>query len=553
MVTTSATVTDAEITGLREKLAASEAERIRLQRENDDLRIQVSAVGGSDKPTTNRHMALLNFVSNKIRSSLNLETVLTTIVRQVSRALDSDSCAIYQIETSLHRAVLAEQYRAESALPPVPATYDITCNPQFLASLDDGEAACLAEIDVDGTPGTAYMSQVVAPIIYRGERIGLILLGWCAPNHVTTLPDLELVEAVADQAAIAIMNARLFANVTAERNLSGAVLSNMGDGVIVQDADGNITLINRAAESFFGLLPGYVIGKHPRDVLPLVLPTSAQPMRISHAERVYNIVTSMLHDSDENINGTLTVISDITETARVERMKDEFVSLMGHELRTPLTSVCGALDLTLDGDLGLITGLQRDFLQIARINSARMVEVVNDMLDIWRIEAGRVKVEFEPFEIRDAVRSVAADLHPTFAARAITCDIEWADGENARYPLAYGDSHRIMQIIRHLLTNACKFSPEGGHIRLRISNEAAMLRVEVIDKGVGMSAEFQSQLFKKFFRADNTLTRRSGGIGLGLPIVRALVDLHGGTVAVKSVQGAGSTFAFTIPTYAAPV
>jgi signal transduction histidine kinase/CheY-like chemotaxis protein len=246
--------------------------------------------------------------------------------------------------------------------------------------------------------------------------------------------------------------------------------------------------------------------------------------------------------------GRLYVFRDVTREREVDRMKTEFVALVSHELRTPLTSIKGYVDLILEGEVGEINAQQEKFLNIVGNNATRLVSLINDLLDISRIESGKVGLTRDRLDLAAIIQNVANSLAPQIEAKRQTLAVELP----AWLPGVWGDADRVTQIVTNLLSNAYKYTPLGG--TLRIAADATRLsgfvRVDITDSGVGLSADEQEKLFTKFYRARNRATQDVGGTGLGLSITRSLVEMHGGEISVQSAPGAGSTFAFTLPVLA---
>ncbi|MBN1659302.1 MAG: response regulator, partial [Anaerolineae bacterium] len=213
-----------------------------------------------------------------------------------------------------------------------------------------------------------------------------------------------------------------------------------------------------------------------------------------------------------------------------------------HELRTPLTSIQGYLDLVLMGASGAINKQQASFLQIAKGNAERLHSMVTDLLDISRIESGKVDLDVQVISLEPIVKQVVTTLQKQFEDRRLSIVVDLPPD----LPEFFGDPARIGQILTNLLSNAYKYTHEGGAtIRARVADQA--LRVDVIDTGLGISAEDQQKLFNRFFRAQDNRIRQQTGTGLGLNITKSLVEMHGGEILVKSEQGKGSTFSFTLP------
>ena len=250
-------------------------------------------------------------------------------------------------------------------------------------------------------------------------------------------------------------------------------------------------------------------------------------------------------------HGRVFAFRDITKEREVDRMKTEFVSLVSHEFRTPLTSIKGYTDLLTSGEVGELSEDQKEFLQIVQTNADRLMALINDLLDISRLEQGRVELREGAVDVAPLIQSslLAMQLQMQSKQQRLITNLEQP------LPLVRGDIVRISQILNNLLSNAHKYTPPGGTITISAAPEGEMLRVSVADTGVGLTEEEQSHLFTRFYRAKNSATQDVGGTGLGLSITRMLVEMHGGTITVQSQPGKGSTFSFTLPTAvdAAPV
>lgn len=237
-------------------------------------------------------------------------------------------------------------------------------------------------------------------------------------------------------------------------------------------------------------------------------------------------------------------IQDVSRAREAERLRDEFVSTVSHELRTPLTSISGYVDLLLDGAGGPLSGTAEHYLTIVQQNGRRLAALVNDLLDVSRIEAGKVDLRPEAVDLAVQLRDVIAAFAPQFAARRQTVRLDLPDV----LPPIWADPARGVQIFTNLISNAHKYTPAGGAIVISARVERDAVRVDVADSGIGLSAEEQEQLFTRFFRARHRAARAERGTGLGLAITNALVEMHGGTISVTSTPGEGSVFSVILPT-----
>jgi DNA-binding response OmpR family regulator/two-component sensor histidine kinase len=224
-------------------------------------------------------------------------------------------------------------------------------------------------------------------------------------------------------------------------------------------------------------------------------------------------------------------------------MKNEFVQLVSHELRTPLTSIKGYVDLLLDPEMGSLDDEQREFLKIVGSNAQRLVGMVNELLDISRIEAGKMELKVETVSLPVLLSGVSAGVRPLLNEKHQKLITRVPPG----LPAVQADPEKLSQILLNLLSNAVKYTGDGGEITVTFRPELDSMVIDVSDTGVGLTADEMKQLFTRFYRARNRATRESAGAGLGLSITRSLVELHGGTVSVTSTPGEGSTFSFTLP------
>jgi len=233
------------------------------------------------------------------------------------------------------------------------------------------------------------------------------------------------------------------------------------------------------------------------------------------------------------------------ELRRLDELKSEFVAVAAHELRSPLSSITGYIELLLDGDPGPLTESQREFLEIVQRAGRRLLDITNNLLEVTRIETGRIELVLRPTTISALLESVAAELGPRLEAKAQRLTLRAMPG----LPLAWCDETRAAQIIANLLSNASKYTSEGGLITVSVAcaEEEGFLQLSVADSGVGIASEDQSKLFSRFFRAGSAVLTSASGAGLGLYITRSLVEQHGGRIWFESELNVGSTFHVTFP------
>ncbi|MCX4246662.1 sensor histidine kinase [Paraliomyxa miuraensis] len=245
---------------------------------------------------------------------------------------------------------------------------------------------------------------------------------------------------------------------------------------------------------------------------------------------------------DERVVGAVGVATDVTERLRAQRMKDEFVSIVSHELRTPLTSIRGSLGLLEGGVAGELPPKARDLVRIARTNSDRLIRLINDILDLDKMEAGHLVLDREVVELGPLVDAVVAEMSG-FAQQAGVAVVV----ETEPSPPVHGDRDRLAQVLVNLISNAIKFSPEGERVTLRVQPGHGRVRLSVVDRGPGIARADVPRLFQKFHQLDASDTRARGGSGLGLVIAKTLIEAHHGHIGVDSDVGRGSTFYVELP------
>jgi PAS domain S-box-containing protein len=239
----------------------------------------------------------------------------------------------------------------------------------------------------------------------------------------------------------------------------------------------------------------------------------------------------------------LAVMRDVTERRQVDQMKTEFVSTVSHELRTPLTSISGSLGLIAGGAAGELPERARRLIDIARSNCSRLIRLINDILDIEKIESGRMVMSIKPLQLAELLGQ-AIEANRAFAA---SHNVKIENDPIPQDATILGDEDRMMQVLTNLLSNAAKFSPENGIVRVSVAPLDRRYRISVADHGPGIPEEFRERIFSKFAQADASDSRQKGGTGLGLSIVRQIVERLGGSVSFDSTPGQGATFHVDLP------
>jgi signal transduction histidine kinase/ActR/RegA family two-component response regulator len=328
----------------------------------------------------------------------------------------------------------------------------------------------------------------------------------------------------------------------AERERLAVTVESLGDALVSCDADGVVTAVNPRAEELVATLQPGVRADDPASPLPALESALAAEVVVEHDGRTLAVTAALLGEGEEA--GTVWTVRDVSERARLDRLKSEFVATASHELRSPLTSIKGFAELLTHSD-GL-NEREREFAEMILLSADRMVELANDLLDVASVEAGQVQLRRRPLDLGEAVAEVAALMRPRFEEKGQRLEIEVEPG----VPRALADAARVRQILTNLLTNAHLYTHDGGRVAVAVAAEDRFVSVTVSDTGRGMTAEEIEQVFERFYRAGDD--GGPSGTGLGLSIVRSLVDLHGGMIEVESEAGQGTTFRVLLPRALAP-
>ena len=365
-----------------------------------------------------------------------------------------------------------------------------------------------------------------------------------------------------------------------ERLKLAAIVESSDDAITSADLDGIVTSWNKGAERMFGYTAEEMVGRSGDFLIPeddRVKPSARIASVVEIGEGRFEVTRkrkdgtlidiavtmSAVRNSAGEVVGVAAISQDITDRKRVEqeraeftrelearnerlleldRLKDEFVALVSHELRTPLTSIRGYLELVIDGEAGAVTEEQREFLGIVQRNANRLLALVGDLLFLAQIEAGKLSLEFGAVDLAAVAAESVETARPLAEEKEITLTLA-----TSPLQLLAGDRTRLAQLLDNLISNAIKFTPEGGRVDVRASSSRGNAILEVRDTGMGISAEEQEHVFERFFRTSRATEQAIQGTGLGLAISKAIVHAHGGRITLASSDGEGATFRVSVP------
>jgi len=280
-----------------------------------------------------------------------------------------------------------------------------------------------------------------------------------------------------------------------------------------------------------------------RDGSELPLDSSLSPLHINEGMPVIRTIRDT--KGRRHIDRTLQQKNE--ELERANQAKDRFLASMSHELRTPLNGIIGFAEFLSDGKPGPLNEKQKEYLGDILNSGRHLLHLINDMLDLVKVQAGKAELSLERFSLPEVIREVCAGVHPIAESKRIEIRINVTPGLD----FVTLDRHRFKQILYNLLSNALKFTPEDGHVGIESHRDKGCFVLAVSDDGIGIRAENIGRLFTEFEQLDTGTSRRFGGTGLGLALTRSLVTLHGGTIDAESTFGKGSTFRVTMPLVAA--
>jgi two-component system phosphate regulon sensor histidine kinase PhoR len=515
--------------------------------------------------TKRRELSTLYAVSLKFASTLDDEEMMDILLENASILVPNDAVAVALLEAPERLRVKAYRglddketsklvagdeenplYVSASAVLPV-ILRDTEEDPRFQAFLHE----------------VGFTSMIAVPLYASSSVIG-VLCCFSGMSEAFDDDDARLLLTLSSESALALEKASLYQTTLEDKNKIETIINSLTDGLMVLDQEGRLVLANPFITRFMDLKNEdydrrladiFETSSYKIELMDITLEEALEGVLSSGQSLknemvidteppiIFQVFWEPLADVEGKTAGAVILLHDITDFVELDRMKSDFISIVSHELKTPLTSIKGFVRLIAAERVGPVTEKQRHYLDVVQKQTESLTVLINDLLDLSRIEAGIIEVGHEPLILTEVIGGVVQQLDNLAQEKGITLRVEVAGD----LPLISGDNARLGQVFINLIHNAIKFTPQGGDIRVKAVSMGEHCLVKISDTGIGISAQDLPRIFDKFYQVDSSSTRRQSGTGLGLSISKQLVTAHGGEMWVNSIKGKGTTFSLTIP------
>ncbi|MDY6876390.1 MAG: ATP-binding protein [Chloroflexota bacterium] len=526
-------------------------------------------------------------VSRAFGASLDLDTILHRVVESTAMAMSADRCAIFLTNPDEPGTVLlAAQYTllqrterqyAQSSFPLAEQPtldYVLRRRKPLILNVETDNPRLRSLYGLLGSQEAG--PTIVQPFIRQRRVLGVLVVGNDRSKHAFGPNDGRLCRSIAVQVSAAIENGRLYRDLGTQANYlaellqsqeeearrMAAILESVAEGVIVSDKEGHIIIVNAAAERILGAPRQRILNRSIERLMGrMTLDPQADWGFTSQSDTslqtVFELENKVAHVNAAPVLtpagdhlGVVAVLRDITRETEAERAKSEFITAISHELRTPLTAIRGYADAISSGMVGAVDETQSHFLGIIRDNALRMGSLADNLIAVSQIEKGFLRLEYGETDLHLLLGSVVLFFQSQLEARQLEVSLEIGDS----LPLIQADPARLRQIVDNLVSNAIKFTYPGGNITIGaqlLSEGKEQLpthcAIWVSDTGIGIPPEEQAHIWERFYRPVNPLAVEASGLGVGLSIVKSLVEAHSGRVWLESTPSAGSKFTVLLP------
>jgi PAS domain S-box-containing protein len=490
-----------------------------------------------------------------LATELDPAAVLEEVVRQAPKLLGADACAVRTLEGEDLVVGAAFGRGAEDAIGARTAATtwlsgDVLQSRSPVAIEDTSADERLREADpIVAADYAAYLGVPLSGP--EGAPVGVLAV-YSRRERTWRPEEIEALLALAANTSAALANAELYSRVSLEKERSVAILANIADGIVALDRDGNVVLWNAAAEAITGVPQEEAIGRTTAQVLQRRLESEDDdaPRRqrlvsiLRGGEEVWlSLSEAVMHDPLGAVSGRIFAFRDISADRMVEEVKSDFVAAVSHELRTPLTSIYGFAETLLRQDVMFGEEERRTFLGYIASESERLTEIVDQLLNVARLDAGDLHVDLGRIDVGSVVSEMVVTTQESGALNGHRFEVDLPEE-----PLvAEADPDKFRQVFNILVENALQYSPHGGRVIVGARKNADRVEVRVVDEGMGIPASEHERIFRKFYRAESAARDGAAGTGLGLFIAKELVTAMGGRIWVDSKEGQGSSFAFELP------
>ena len=528
-----------------------------------------------------QQLETLMHLSRDITTSLKPQVLYRTILSNVCRLVASDLALIYLYREGTQELYPVAEVNAASVdqdeidlrikTKDVQQEHFSLYNPHSVAALAAVHRHPMLHMptqnEQDSLPSVA---ELAAPFVSKGTLYGVLSLKRTRPFDSE---ELRLVRNLSHMAAAALENAVLFQEVRTDQEQLRAILTYSSDGIGLLGANNCFIEVNAAFGRIFGMEREEIVGMECLELLgcdedgeaqtcrsmcmiqealqtELALPYTEIDLTIQGAPRSLGLSITPIESTEKPL--CLLVARDVTSIRDATRMKANFLSMITHELRSPLNAINGYLDLALEGIGGELNDQQREFMQRARAGSEHLYALIEDLLLASRADSGQLRMSRAIIYLQDVIANAVEELELNAREQGVAIKVEIAKD----FPRLYADAVRLQQVLRNLVSNALRSTPAGGQVTISAhveknpdasaDDEASVVKIQVKDTGCGIAPEHHERIFERFYQVPGNTSAR-GGQGLGLPMVKMIVELHGGSVTVESAPGQGSTFTCVLP------